>query len=172
MKVNVLIISIVIVTIAIAGVFVWLRFFGEKPIACTMEAKLCSDGSYVGRTGPKCEFSLCPGEKNEGDVSKTLGTLTGKVNIGPLCPVEPCPAPVTNPYVSRQIVLTPKNGKAPLYLKLDKDGGFSGNIPAGNYELTLSDCGFMGCRYALPKTVVIEAGKTTSLNINIDTGIR
>lgn len=29
-------------------------------IACTMEAKLCPDGSYVGRTGPKCEFTPCP----------------------------------------------------------------------------------------------------------------
>ena len=34
----------------------------QKPeqIACTMEAKLCPDGSYVGRTGPKCEFTDCP----------------------------------------------------------------------------------------------------------------
>src|SRR3989339_2284531 len=30
------------------------------PVACTMEAKQCPDGSYVGRTGPKCEFSTCP----------------------------------------------------------------------------------------------------------------
>lgn len=29
--------------------------------ACTLEAKLCPDGSYVGRTGPHCEFSPCPG---------------------------------------------------------------------------------------------------------------
>lgn len=31
-----------------------------EPVACTMEAKLCPDGSYVGRTGPKCEFAPCP----------------------------------------------------------------------------------------------------------------
>lgn len=29
-------------------------------IACTEEAKLCSDGSSVGRTGPNCEFADCP----------------------------------------------------------------------------------------------------------------
>ncbi len=29
-------------------------------VACTQEAKLCSDGSYVDRTGPKCEFAACP----------------------------------------------------------------------------------------------------------------
>jgi hypothetical protein len=28
--------------------------------ACTLEAKLCPDGSYVGRTGPNCEFAACP----------------------------------------------------------------------------------------------------------------
>ena len=30
------------------------------PVACTMEAKLCPDGSYVGRSGPNCEFAACP----------------------------------------------------------------------------------------------------------------
>ncbi len=30
------------------------------PVACTMEAKLCPDGSSVGRSGPKCEFTPCP----------------------------------------------------------------------------------------------------------------
>lgn len=34
---------------------------GES-VACTLEAKLCSDGSYVGRQGPNCEFAPCPGE--------------------------------------------------------------------------------------------------------------
>jgi hypothetical protein len=29
-------------------------------IACTMEAKLCPDGSSVGRVGPNCEFAACP----------------------------------------------------------------------------------------------------------------
>lgn len=29
---------------------------------CTMEAKLCPDGSSVGRQGPNCEFAACPGE--------------------------------------------------------------------------------------------------------------
>ena len=30
------------------------------PVACTEEAKICPDGSVVGRVGPKCEFSPCP----------------------------------------------------------------------------------------------------------------
>lgn len=31
-----------------------------EPVACTMDAKACPDGSYVGRTGPNCEFAPCP----------------------------------------------------------------------------------------------------------------
>ena len=31
-----------------------------KQTACTIEAKVCSDGSSVGRTGPNCEFVACP----------------------------------------------------------------------------------------------------------------
>ena len=30
------------------------------PIACTADARVCPDGSYVGRTGPNCEFAACP----------------------------------------------------------------------------------------------------------------
>jgi len=30
---------------------------------CTLEAKQCPDGSYVGRTGPNCEFAACPEAK-------------------------------------------------------------------------------------------------------------
>jgi hypothetical protein len=32
--------------------------------ACTQEAKLCPDGSYVSRTGPNCEFAACSSENN------------------------------------------------------------------------------------------------------------
>ena len=32
---------------------------GEN-VFCTLDAKLCSDGSYVGRVAPDCEFAACP----------------------------------------------------------------------------------------------------------------
>jgi hypothetical protein len=37
--------------------------YQPKPVACTMEAKLCPDGSAVGRSGPNCEFTACPAAK-------------------------------------------------------------------------------------------------------------
>lgn len=33
----------------------------NEVVACTMDAKMCPDGSYVGKTGPNCEF-VCPTE--------------------------------------------------------------------------------------------------------------
>ncbi len=36
----------------------------QAPIACTMEAMACPDGSYVGRDpGANCAFKLCPEQK-------------------------------------------------------------------------------------------------------------
>ncbi len=31
----------------------------SEPVACTQEAKLCPDGTSVGRAGPACEFAVC-----------------------------------------------------------------------------------------------------------------
>ncbi len=36
-----------------------------EQVFCALDAKLCPDGSYVGRSGPKCEFSACPEISNE-----------------------------------------------------------------------------------------------------------
>lgn len=35
----------------------------EQPVFCTLDAKICPDGTAVGRTGPDCEFAPCPGEE-------------------------------------------------------------------------------------------------------------
>lgn len=34
---------------------------GGNSVFCTMDAKMCPDGSYVGRIAPNCEFAACPG---------------------------------------------------------------------------------------------------------------
>lgn len=52
-------------------VFIYIIFFKNKPAkdssgtdqnqtVCTMEAKECPDGSFVGRSGPNCDFAPCP----------------------------------------------------------------------------------------------------------------
>lgn len=44
----------------IIAVLLLLAGCAEEPKACTMEAKLCPDGSSVGRVAPECEFAACP----------------------------------------------------------------------------------------------------------------
>jgi len=31
-----------------------------EPVACTADAKMCPDGTYVSRIPPICEFQACP----------------------------------------------------------------------------------------------------------------
>lgn len=57
---------IIIIIIIIVAWFV-IRFIinsseKEEPVACTMDAKLCPDGSYVSRIPPECNFAPCPKE--------------------------------------------------------------------------------------------------------------
>lgn len=44
-------------------------------VICTMDAKMCPDGSYVGRTGPNCEF-VCP-TTGTGSSTGTSGANAG-----------------------------------------------------------------------------------------------
>lgn len=57
----------IVLSVIVIVILVGVGFFIFKsptptsvnPIACTQEAKQCPDGSYVGRTGPNCEFAEC-----------------------------------------------------------------------------------------------------------------
>ncbi len=51
---------IVILVLLGAGAYVALKNRGEVSGVCTLDAKMCPDGSYVSRTPPSCEFAACP----------------------------------------------------------------------------------------------------------------
>lgn len=57
--------GLVVLVVIIAGGFFLYRNTGggiavnPTPGVCAMDVKQCSDGSYVGRTGPDCQF-VCP----------------------------------------------------------------------------------------------------------------
>lgn len=67
-------VPLIILIVLLAGVAYY--FFSRPPavvdvpdddiVFCTQDAKLCPDGSYVGRTGPNCEFSACPNTPTNG----------------------------------------------------------------------------------------------------------
>jgi len=99
------------------------------------------------------------------------GTISGKVTIGPLCPVEPCRNPDPYIYTSRQLILQPTFGY-PTYVKLNSNGSFHATVNAGTYTVILTDCTFLGCERSLPITVIVNPNRLTTIDINIDTGIR
>jgi hypothetical protein len=33
----------------------------DEEVFCTQDAQECPDGTFVGRSGPNCEFAPCPG---------------------------------------------------------------------------------------------------------------
>jgi hypothetical protein len=55
----------VLVAIVVFGVYKFNFTNDDIHAACTEEAKICPDGSAVGRTGPKCEFVPCPIENDQ-----------------------------------------------------------------------------------------------------------
>lgn len=78
----------------------------QVPVACTQEAKICPDGSSVGRTGPNCEFAPCPAPKAENAVCNTTADCTD----GATCMVE-------GPLIANQPVrkvCVPKGHVVPL----------------------------------------------------------
>src|SRR3989344_3282748 len=64
---------------------------GPLPVVCTADAKQCPDGSYVGRTGPHCEFK-CP-QVEPSPLPAPLPTPTPKPTTTP----TPTPTPVPLP---------------------------------------------------------------------------
>lgn len=101
------------------------------------------------------------------------GFIEGKVTVGPFCPVEPpsgCPPP-PGTYTSRRLVLQPSLGKKVL-VSLNETGYFEARVAVGTYEVTLTNCTFLGCSRALPVTVVVKRNQISTVDIEIDTGIR
>ncbi len=63
-----IILSAIVVVLILAGAVygAYYKWRGQnKQVACTMEAKLCPDGSAVGRSGLNCEFAECPAVKEQ-----------------------------------------------------------------------------------------------------------
>lgn len=60
--VMILLIIGLVAVFAVGGYFIWQNIKPDnepQQTVCAQDVKLCSDGSYVSRTGPKCEFAKC-----------------------------------------------------------------------------------------------------------------
>lgn len=68
-----------------------------RQVACTQEAKLCPDGSAVGRIGPMCEFAQCPEAVQEAvstttKINRTI--FSNGLSITPLAVIQDNRCPV------------------------------------------------------------------------------
>ena len=150
------------------------------PVACTMEAMQCPDGSYVGRTGPNCEF-VCPTATTTpaggagGGFAEYHSGIKGTVLAGPTCPVQRTPPdpqcadkPVaTNIWISRTI--TPTQVMATTFS--NAQGEFQLSLPPGEYVI---QAGSSGTPYPRCTDASATVGPTgyTAVVVSCDTGIR
>lgn len=149
----------------------------DQPTACTMEAKLCPDGSYVGRTGANCEFAACPNATATGTGTGTIlpydSGISGTVMLGPTCPVQripPDPNCADKPYqTSITVFRTGDLANAFLSVNSDIDGKFSVSLPPGEYTLSAG-------KNILPRCdrpqITVSPHAFVSTTITCDTGIR
>jgi len=110
------------------------------------------------------------------------GTLDATFSVGPtqpVCSVNSTSGPAPSSYSSIEAVVTlsPSGQATTLPVTWTSNGcevtgSLQASLAPGSYSLSLSPCTFMGCASALPKSFVVVAGQSTSIQISIDTGIR
>ena len=90
---------ILFITLPFLGFYLGLTYQQSSsvpngPIACTQEAKMCPDGTSVGRVGPNCEFAPCPVLKASPTQSAGENCCSiDKLGQGYLC-IKTCGPPV------------------------------------------------------------------------------
>ena len=106
---------------------------------------------------------------------KSTGLLKGKVDIGPLCPQEPC-----NPsaerlkqvYASYLIVVADSANEKDVYqITIQDDGSFQKELPPGQYFAWIKPV-TGGTFYTKPLSVHIYKKKTATVLLEYDTGMR
>lgn len=104
------------------------------------------------------------------------GTLAGHVTIGPLTPVErsdqPTPTPNPEIFLARKVVIfSADSSRQVAVVSIDAQGNYQIELPPASYRVDIQSQG-MDRGINLPQIVVITAGQTTRLDLDIDTGMR
>ncbi len=149
----------------------------QRILGCTLEAKICPDGSAVGRTGPHCEFSPCPisaATSSPIKIDRSQSGVRGTITLGPTCPVQripPDPACADKPYQTLVAIyksIDPVH--AVMRTRSGVDGTFSAMLAPGVYIVQAGE------HVLLPRCnqvqFTIEPKAYTSVAVSCDTGIR
>ncbi len=156
--------------------------------ACTMEAMQCPDGSWVGRTGPHCEF-ICPTASSTvdgsststgsgssgGDIAPYRSGIRGTVMAGPTCPVErtpPDPACADRPLQTNVSIFRRTDPTRVIAtVRSSAQGAFQVSLPPGDYVVDAGNSQVILPR-CTPTSATVGAVGYTPIVISCDTGIR
>ena len=104
--------------------------------------------------------------------AQARGRLAGVVTIGPNCPgPEQCPTPPSAYALRKILVYDAKRTQLIETVDIDNQGLYAADLVPATYVIDLKGVG-LDRTGDLPKTVDIHAHVTTTLNVNIDTGLR
>lgn len=142
-----------------------------EAVACTADAMICPDGSYVGRVGPDCEFAACP------SASVRSGSIRGIALIGPTCSVvtqtyPPDPNCDDKPYSGTLAVTSPDGDAIVSVFAPSSDGTFSVNLSEGEYAIRSAAGNNRLPRCSALSPVVVAAGFFTEVQVYCDSGLR
>ncbi len=106
---------------------------------------------------------------------KSTGILKGKVEIGPLCPQEPCnpgPERLKQIYDSYQVLVMDTSATKVLFkIPIQQDANFNKKISPGEYIALIKPVSGSGFKNE-SKRISVSKGKTTEIILNYDTGLR
>jgi hypothetical protein len=170
MKALIVILVIVILALGVGFTFWFLTSSPQSPapVACSLIAKLCPDGSYVARTGPKCEFAACPPQ------NVTSG-LSGTVLLGPTCPVQripPDPQCADRPYATTLVLTSADQSRVITTFSSTASGTFSIPVAPGDYVIRSAAATNIHPYCATTNTIHVSSGTFAKVTVQCDTGIR
>ena len=104
--------------------------------------------------------------------SQARGRLDGVVTIGPNCPgPQDCPTQPSEYALRKILVYNADRTQLVVTVDIDSQGLYAADLIPATYVVDLKGTG-ADRTSDLPKTVDIHAHVTTTLNVNIDTGLR
>jgi hypothetical protein len=110
--------------------------------------------------------------------SQEAGFLEGKISIGPICPVETDPPdpgclPTAETYKAYPVAVWTTDGRRKIIqINPAMDGSYKTDLEPGKYLIMLETNKNNIGSSNLPVEVIIISDNITTLNIDIDTGIR
>jgi hypothetical protein len=106
-----------------------------------------------------------------GAAAGTSAGISGRAELGPICPVQRPGVTCTRPYQTTLIVYSAAHHRRIKKLHTDRNGRFHTDIAPGRYVITGAHHG-LAYPVAHDARVIVRPHRVTHVTISFDTGIR